>query len=307
MDHTKTRFTMSGVKFPLTIGFYDESGLRVDAARHGDSAPAPTATARATARRAASGRPSRRRKASCRTGRSPPVPLSGSSPPCRDGSRITTATVTTTSSSTAGIRSAAASTCSSRSSTPARRGAPRADPAARRRAAAWRSAPGPAPSPDGCATGSGRTGGSWPPTSTPASSEQLTEKNLEVRRHDIVADELEEDAFDLVHSRLVLDHLPEREQVVQPMAAALRPGGWLVLESFDWSSLRRPPPAAAPATWRPASTRPCGRSSLPRWRPDYGRLPARSTFRGGRPRRRRGRGPGARGAAPGRRRRRGGS
>ncbi len=31
IDHTKTRFTMSGVKFPLTIGFYDESGLRVDA------------------------------------------------------------------------------------------------------------------------------------------------------------------------------------------------------------------------------------------------------------------------------------
>ena len=31
MDHTKTRFTMSDVKFPLTIGFYDEAGLRVDA------------------------------------------------------------------------------------------------------------------------------------------------------------------------------------------------------------------------------------------------------------------------------------
>ncbi len=31
MDHTKTRFTMSDVRFPLTIGFYDESGLRVDA------------------------------------------------------------------------------------------------------------------------------------------------------------------------------------------------------------------------------------------------------------------------------------
>jgi uncharacterized membrane protein (UPF0127 family) len=31
MDHTKTRFTMSDVKFPLTIGFYDESGLKVDA------------------------------------------------------------------------------------------------------------------------------------------------------------------------------------------------------------------------------------------------------------------------------------
>ena len=30
MDHSKTRFTMSDVKFPLTIGFYNESGIRVD-------------------------------------------------------------------------------------------------------------------------------------------------------------------------------------------------------------------------------------------------------------------------------------
>lgn len=67
--------------------------------------------------------------------------------------------------------------------------------------------------------------------------ETLTEKNLEVRRHDIVSDDLEEGVFDLVHSRLVLDHLPEREQVIHRMASALRPGGWLVLEDFDWSSL----------------------------------------------------------------------
>ncbi|HEV7863407.1 MAG TPA: DUF192 domain-containing protein [Acidimicrobiia bacterium] len=32
MNAEKTRFTMSDVKFPLTIGFYNESGLRVDAA-----------------------------------------------------------------------------------------------------------------------------------------------------------------------------------------------------------------------------------------------------------------------------------
>lgn len=31
MNHEKTKFTMSGVRFPLTIGFYDQSGLRVDA------------------------------------------------------------------------------------------------------------------------------------------------------------------------------------------------------------------------------------------------------------------------------------
>jgi uncharacterized membrane protein (UPF0127 family) len=31
MNHEKTRFTMSDVRFPLTIGFYNESGIRVDA------------------------------------------------------------------------------------------------------------------------------------------------------------------------------------------------------------------------------------------------------------------------------------
>jgi uncharacterized membrane protein (UPF0127 family) len=38
MDHANTRFTMSDVKFPLTIGFYDHSGLRVDAT---DMEPCP--------------------------------------------------------------------------------------------------------------------------------------------------------------------------------------------------------------------------------------------------------------------------
>ena len=71
--------------------------------------------------------------------------------------------------------------------------------------------------------------------------EKLTEKNLEVRRHDIVADDLEEGAFDLVHSRLVLEHIPGRDRALLRLVAALRPGGWLVLEDFDW--LR---PSAAP-------------------------------------------------------------
>jgi SAM-dependent methyltransferase len=67
--------------------------------------------------------------------------------------------------------------------------------------------------------------------------ETLTEENLEVRRHDIVSDDLETGAFDLIHSRLVLEHIPERDAVVRRLAAALRPGGWLVLEDFDWGSL----------------------------------------------------------------------
>lgn len=57
--------------------------------------------------------------------------------------------------------------------------------------------------------------------------------NLQVRQHDIVTDELEADTFDLIHARLVLNHLSEREQVIARLVRALRPGGWLVLEDCD--------------------------------------------------------------------------
>jgi SAM-dependent methyltransferase len=70
--------------------------------------------------------------------------------------------------------------------------------------------------------------------------------NLEVRRHDIVNDPLPEAAFDLVHSRLVLLHIPEREKALARMVAALKPGGWLVDEDFDASSIP-PDPTANPA------------------------------------------------------------
>jgi hypothetical protein len=56
---------------------------------------------------------------------------------------------------------------------------------------------------------------------------------LEIRRHDIVQDDLEEGAFDLVHTRLVLEHLPQRDVALTRMARALAPGGWLVVESFQ--------------------------------------------------------------------------
>jgi len=72
--------------------------------------------------------------------------------------------------------------------------------------------------------------------------ESLQIPNLEVRRHDIVNDPLPEATFDLVHSRLVLMHLPEREKALARMVAALKPGGWLVDEDFDASSM---PPNAA--------------------------------------------------------------
>jgi SAM-dependent methyltransferase len=63
--------------------------------------------------------------------------------------------------------------------------------------------------------------------------------NLEVRRHDIVTEELEPNAFDLVFARKVLEHLLEPAGALKKMCAALRPGGCLYVEDTDMSSFRR--------------------------------------------------------------------
>jgi 2-polyprenyl-3-methyl-5-hydroxy-6-metoxy-1,4-benzoquinol methylase len=58
--------------------------------------------------------------------------------------------------------------------------------------------------------------------------------NLEVRTHDVASDPLDEAAFDLIHARAVLVHLPDRQQVLKRLVAALRPGGWLLIEDVDF-------------------------------------------------------------------------
>jgi SAM-dependent methyltransferase len=42
--------------------------------------------------------------------------------------------------------------------------------------------------------------------------------------------------FDLVHARLLLEHLPLRLGVLRSMADATVPGGWVLVEDFDWST-----------------------------------------------------------------------
>ncbi len=69
------------------------------------------------------------------------------------------------------------------------------------------------------------------------SLERLRAPNLEVRRHDIVKDPLPDSVFDLIHTRLVLVHVPERDQVLQRLVVALKPGGWLITEEFDARSM----------------------------------------------------------------------
>lgn len=55
----------------------------------------------------------------------------------------------------------------------------------------------------------------------------------EVRTHDVTTDPIPDGPFDVVHARLVLVHLPDRDRVLSSLVAALRPGGRLLLEEAD--------------------------------------------------------------------------
>ncbi|MEV0181410.1 methyltransferase domain-containing protein [Streptomyces sp. NPDC050625] len=56
---------------------------------------------------------------------------------------------------------------------------------------------------------------------------------VEVRVHDVGTEEPPGEGFDLVHARLVLVHVPDRERALRSMVAALRPGGRLLVEDAD--------------------------------------------------------------------------
>jgi SAM-dependent methyltransferase len=60
--------------------------------------------------------------------------------------------------------------------------------------------------------------------------------NLTVLTHDIVNDAPPAGGFDLIHSRLVLEHIAEREAVIDKLVGALSDGGVLLLEDYDFGS-----------------------------------------------------------------------
>ena len=71
---------------------------------------------------------------------------------------------------------------------------------------------------------------------------------LTAKVHDVVRDETPQEAFDLVHARLVLVHLRERARVLDSLARALRPGGWILIEDFDHGFLYATTPVTAEET-----------------------------------------------------------
>src|SRR5262245_29916397 len=58
---------------------------------------------------------------------------------------------------------------------------------------------------------------------------------FEVRTHDIITDPFTAAEFDIVHTSLVLSHLPELERVLKKMANAVKPGGWILVEEPDFT------------------------------------------------------------------------
>ena len=57
--------------------------------------------------------------------------------------------------------------------------------------------------------------------------------SVDVREHDILVDSLPEESFDLAYARLVLEHLVDPDAAIARMIAALKPGGWLLVEDFE--------------------------------------------------------------------------
>jgi len=63
--------------------------------------------------------------------------------------------------------------------------------------------------------------------------ERLSRPNLEVRRLDITQDALGE-GYDLVCGRAFLHHIPQRIELVAKLAAAVKPGGYMLFEEPDF-------------------------------------------------------------------------
>ncbi|MGQ0718540.1 MAG: methyltransferase domain-containing protein [Pseudonocardiales bacterium] len=68
--------------------------------------------------------------------------------------------------------------------------------------------------------------------------------NLQVLQHDLTVDDRPGDPFDLVHTRLVIEHLPDPAGAMKRLAGWVRPGGWLVVEAGDWSTRHEITPSA---------------------------------------------------------------
>lgn len=91
--------------------------------------------------------------------------------------------------------------------------------------------------------------------------------NMVVREHDITTDPLPAAHFDVVHARAVLQHIPERDAVLDKLTDALKPGGWLVVEDGNFLSFAE---QSVPDAYRPLHEIICSGQTT-QWRdPNFG-------------------------------------
>ncbi|WP_159944522.1 MULTISPECIES: class I SAM-dependent methyltransferase [unclassified Nocardiopsis] len=62
----------------------------------------------------------------------------------------------------------------------------------------------------------------------------LRDDRVTALRHDVTRDGFPDGSFDVIHARLVLSHLPQRDEVLRRMRTWLAPGGVVLIESFCW-------------------------------------------------------------------------
>ena len=91
--------------------------------------------------------------------------------------------------------------------------------------------------------------------------------NVKVMEHDHAEDDLPEDYFSLIHARAVLQHIPERDEVLGKFIAALAPGGVLMVEEGHFEAFASQPLPEPYATMHKVI---CSGATTP-WRdPDLG-------------------------------------
>jgi SAM-dependent methyltransferase len=80
-----------------------------------------------------------------------------------------------------------------------------------------------------------RTGSKGRVLATDIKPQHITaHSNIEIMQHDVRTDPLPLDKFDLIHARLLLMHLPAREEILHRLVDSLKPGGLLVIS--DWET-----------------------------------------------------------------------
>jgi SAM-dependent methyltransferase len=83
----------------------------------------------------------------------------------------------------------------------------------------------------------------------------LSLPNLDVLRHDVRTGEFAAGSFDLVHTRALVMHIPNRMATLRRMVSWLAPGGWLLAEEPDfgmWMGDLDPVWSAHPRAWHEA-------------------------------------------------------